>query len=301
MINLKNIQKFNYFHTSLAFSLKKARRFLFKFSTNQKFLQQVSTFPSIPMKGFKTQGTPLFGVKFLDDLLNASGPVMILLKYDNQTRNHRVFEKLFAAQAFDNKQADSYGKIAIRSKKFDIPKKMDYPNEGAKRTAVKNNMNMQISWRYNKEESETKKSSFSMLESIGDRDFVEFTEEIKVAEQTLLCDLGAPHERVTDKELFDLKKAVIDQFGVLLATCPFYLFENKNSPQFHLYFDIVLSLEYSDKYLTGYDGLLRIEKFVEKPETVIFGYRITKKGLEVEEYEIAPLEGVKRTASELEF
>ncbi|KRH94742.1 putative Elongator complex protein 4 protein [Pseudoloma neurophilia] len=239
------------------------------------------------MRGFsKTQS--ILGIDFLDEKLQIDRPSMILIEQD-QNLNHKIFEKLFIAQSYENRNMNE--SIFSRSKPFLIPKKTEY---------VPKKLNqMKIAWRYNSH-TEKKKTGFDFLESTESAECIKFGQDREIADFTLISELGAPHDPITEKDLFDLKKRVIQSNSVLVATCPTYLFRDKKF-NFNLYFDIVLSLESEHAEENGYHGLLRIKKFKKKPDTLIFGYKITRYGVEMETFEIAPIQETKRIGNELVF
>lgn len=243
------------------------------------------------MVGFNEEYTNYMGIPFLDTKLNISLPCMILIEEDENSRNHKIFEKLFVAQSFENlKNKNEINKISVTSKEFPIPKMIKIHQK-------QQHTNMKIAWRYNKT-IESEKICFDMLDTLENLSEIEFSDKIKISKNTLICNLGAPHSEISNKILFDIKKQVYQNDSILLVTSPTYL--NKNI-QFSLYFDIILSLEQTLAKENGYHGLLRIKKFKEKPETLIFGYKITKYGIEMEEFEMAPIQNFNKKDDQLSF
>lgn len=241
------------------------------------------------MIGFNFHRNTYFGIPFLDEKLNITEPSMVLIEQDEMTQNHEIFEKLFVAQAVQNiTRSNSEQKIFVRSRSFEIPKAVNISEKKSYST-------MKIAWRYNRKQAEIIRS-FDLFESTDPGAMVEFSENIKVQNYTLISGLGALHEIINNQKLFELKKIVYETDSILLATSPIYL--HKENIDFALFFDIILSLEFTHATENDYHGLLKIKKFTNKTDTLIFGFRIGRYGIDMEEFEIAPDKQVKRDNNE---
>lgn len=245
------------------------------------------------MFGFTTNQQNILGIDFLDQKLNVNRPIMILMEQDPSNLNHKVFEKLYAAQSAENIKKSEYSlNLFIRAKNLFIPKRTSFVSD-------KGNKQMKIAWRYNTT-AQNIEYGFDMLENVESQQNIEFGQNNTVMDYTLLTDLGTPHDPVTNKSLFELRREVIRKNTILFATSPTHLYKDTNI-HFNLYFDIVISLESGQAAENGYHGLLRIKKFINQPDTLIFGYRINRYGIEMESFEMAPTIEAKRIGNELAF
>ncbi|ELA47834.1 hypothetical protein VCUG_00676 [Vavraia culicis subsp. floridensis] len=215
--------------------------------------------------------TSYMGVPLLDSILNINPGSSILIEQDPATNNHHIFEKLFVAQSVvDNKR------ITVRSAPFCIPAAVSRVEEQKHRP-------MEIAWRYAQRNRLTT-TEFDFLENSTDAQNVKFGDEIVITERTCIAGLCAPHEVLGCKELFEIKREVIRKHAVLLATSPTYICDVNVG----LYFDVVLALESMYAKENGYHGLLRIKKFTRRVDNLLYGYRISRYGVVMEEFSLAP-------------
>ncbi|ELQ75274.1 putative Elongator complex protein 4 protein [Trachipleistophora hominis] len=231
-----------------------------------------------------TYKTNYLGIPLLDNTLSIEPGTSILIEHDPDTNNHHIFEKLFVAQSI----ADGK-KVTVRSFPFCIPATVSRTEEQKYRP-------MEIAWRY-AQRSRPETTEFDFLESCTNMQNVKFGDTIEIAERTCISGLCAPHDNLGCKELFEIKKKVICEHSVLLATCPTYICDVNVG----LYFDIVLSLESNYAKENGYHGLLRIKKFTRKPDNLLYGYNISRYGVIMEQFSLAPDDEAPRLGCDVVF